>query len=54
MPKSQLPAENGALQEVIMLRRKLRGRVEFTDSDRLFFIQPYRWFPSVLNAISST
>ena len=24
---------------------------EFTDSERLFFIQLYRWFPSVLNAI---
>ena len=51
-PKSQLAAENAALrQQVIVLQRKLRGRVEFTDSDRLFFIQLYRWFPSVLNAI---
>jgi transposase InsO family protein len=51
-PKSQLAAENAALrQQVIVLQRKLRGRVEFTDSDRLFFIQLYRWFPSVLNGI---
>jgi hypothetical protein len=51
-PKSQLAVENAALrQQVIVLRRKLHGRVEFTDSDRLFFIQLYRWFPSVLNAI---
>ena len=51
--KSQLAAENAALrQEVIVLQRKVRGRVQLTDSDRLFFIQLYRWFPSVLNAIT--
>jgi hypothetical protein len=37
---------------VIILQRKARGRVQLTDSDRLFFIQLYRWFPSVLNAIT--
>jgi hypothetical protein len=26
---------------------------EFTDSDRLFFIQLYRWFPSILKAITT-
>jgi hypothetical protein len=51
-PKSRRAAENAALrQQVIVLQRKLRGRVDFTDSDRLSFIQLYRWFPSVLNAI---
>jgi hypothetical protein len=41
--KSQLAVENAALQQqLVVLRRKLRGRVEFTDSDRLFFIQLYR------------
>ena len=51
--KSQLAAENAALrQEVIVLQRKVRGRVQLSDSDRLFFIQLYRWFPSVLNAIT--
>jgi transposase InsO family protein len=50
--KSCLAAENAALrQQVIVLQRKIRGRVEITDSERLFFIQLYRWFPSVLNAI---
>ena len=34
-----------------MLQRKVRGRVRFTNHDRLFFIQLYRWFPSVLKAI---
>jgi hypothetical protein len=32
---------------------QVRGRVQLTDRDRLFFIQLYRWFPSVLNAITS-
>jgi hypothetical protein len=50
--KSCLAAENAALrQQVIVLQRKIHGRVEFTDHERLFFIQLYRWFPSVLNAI---
>ena len=35
-----------------MLQRKVRGRVHLTNSDRLFFIQLYRWFPSVLKAIT--
>src|SRR6266536_353523 len=51
--KSRLEAENAALRrQLIVLQRKVRGRVHFTDSDRLFFIQLYRRFPSVLNAIS--
>ena len=50
-PKSQLEAENAALrQQLIVLQRKVRGRVQFTNSDRLF-IQLYRWFPSVLKAM---
>jgi hypothetical protein len=28
-----------------------RGRVQFTNGDRLFFIQLYRWCPSVLKAM---
>jgi hypothetical protein len=51
--KSRLEAENAALRhQLIVLQRKVRGRVHFTDSDRLFLIQLYRWFPAVLNAIS--
>jgi hypothetical protein len=34
-----------------VLERKIRGRVRFTNSDRLFFISLYRWFPSMLNAL---
>jgi hypothetical protein len=51
--KSRLETENAALRhQLTVLQRKVRGRVHFTDSDRLFFIQLYRWFPAVLNAIS--
>jgi transposase InsO family protein len=51
--KSRLEAENAALRhQLSVLRRKLRGRVRLTNSDRWFFIQLYRWFPSVLNAIT--
>src|SRR2546426_4139113 len=51
--KSRLEAENAALrQQLIVLQRKVRGRIQFTNSDRLFFIQLYRWFPSVRNAIT--
>jgi len=35
-----------------VLQRQVRGRVQFTNSDRLFFIQLYRWFPSVLEAMT--
>ena len=53
--KSRLEAENAALRhQLIVLQRKVRGRVQFTNSDRLFFIQLYRWFPSVLKAMRSS
>jgi transposase InsO family protein len=51
--KSRLGAENAALRrEVIIFRRKVRGRVHLTNGDRFFFVQLYRWFPSVLNIIT--
>src|SRR5262245_46240007 len=47
--KSRLEAENAVLRrQLVMLRRKLRGRVHLTNGDRLFLVQLYRWFPSVL------
>jgi transposase InsO family protein len=50
--KSRLEAENAALRhQLTVLRRKLRGRVQLTSGDRLFLIQLYRWFPSVLKTI---
>ena len=51
--KSQLEAENAVLrQQLIVLRRKLKGRVPVTNSDRWFFIQLYRWFPSIQNVLA--
>jgi transposase InsO family protein len=52
-PKSRLEAENAALRhQLTVLQRKVRGRVQFTNADRLFFILLYRWFPSVLKAMT--
>jgi len=50
---SGLEAENAALRrQLIVLQRKVRGRVQFTNSDRLFFLQLYRWFPSIVKAMT--
>jgi hypothetical protein len=38
--------------QLAVLQRKVGGRVQFTNNDRLFFILLYRWFPSILNAIT--
>src|SRR5438034_331683 len=52
-PKPQLEAENAALrQQVAVLQRKVRGRVQLTNSDRLFFVLLYRWFPSILKTMT--
>src|SRR5262249_45084551 len=49
----RLEAENTALRyQLIVLRRKVRGRVELTNEDRLFFILLYRWFPSIVDSAS--
>jgi hypothetical protein len=51
--KSRLEAENVALRhQLIVLKRRVRGRVQLTNGDRLFLILLYRWFPSVLKAIT--
>jgi transposase InsO family protein len=36
----------------MVLRRKMRGRVRLTNNDRWFFIQLYRWFPSILQVVT--
>jgi hypothetical protein len=49
---SRLEAENAALrQQLAVLQRNLRGRVELTNVDRTFFALLYRWFPSILQAM---
>src|ERR1035437_10091047 len=51
--KIRLAAENGALRhQLIVLRRKLRGRVQLANSDRWFLVQLYRWFPSILKVLT--
>jgi transposase InsO family protein len=51
--KSRLEAENVALRhQLIVLRRKVRGRLQLTNSDRWFFVQLYRWFPSILQVLT--
>src|SRR5258706_4904369 len=53
--KSQLrlEAENAVLRHQLnVLRRRLHGRVRLTNSDRWFFIQLYRWFPSILKFLT--
>src|SRR6266481_5774029 len=45
----RLEAENAVLRhQLIVLRRKLKGRARLTNNDRWFFVQLYRWFPSTL------
>src|SRR2546429_1022065 len=51
--KNGLAAENAALRhQLIVLQRRVRGRVQLTNGDRLFLVTLYRWFPSVLKAIT--
>ncbi len=52
-PKSRLEAENAALRhQLIILQRKMPGRVRLTNNDRWFFIQLYRCFPSILHVLT--
>jgi hypothetical protein len=45
---TRLEAENAALrQQLIILRRKVKGGAKLTNADRWFFVQLYRWFQRV-------
>src|SRR5258706_9430528 len=51
--KVRIEAENAVLRyQLIVLKRRLHGRVRLTNNDRLFFIQLYRWFPSILKVLT--
>ena len=51
--KSRLEAENAVLRhQLIVLRRKMPGRVRLTNYDRWFLAQLYRWFPSILQVVT--
>src|SRR5258705_7597973 len=48
----RLEAENAALRhQLAVLRRKLKGRARLTNNDRWFFVQLYRWYPSILSVL---
>src|ERR1700716_1487799 len=52
-PECRLEAENAALRrQVAVLQRKVRGRVRLTNSDRLFFVLLYRWFPPTRKTVT--
>jgi hypothetical protein len=51
--KLRLEAENAVFRhQLIVLRRRLHGRGRLTNLDRRFFIQLYRWFPSILKVLT--
>jgi transposase InsO family protein len=51
--KSRLEAENAVLRhQLLVLRRKLKGRARLTNNDRWFLLQMYRWFPSILKVVT--
>src|SRR3981189_959875 len=51
--KLRLEAENVVLRhQLIVVRLRLHGRVRLTNNDRWFFIQLYRWFPSILRVLT--
>jgi hypothetical protein len=48
----RLEAENAVLRhQLIVLRRRLQGRVRLTNHDRWFLIEVYRWVPSILQVL---
>jgi hypothetical protein len=49
--KLRLEAEN-AVHQLIVLKRRLHGRVRLTNHERWFLIQLYRWFPSILQVLT--
>jgi len=53
--KLRLKAENAVLRhKLIVLSRRLHGRVRLTNHDRWFFIQLYRWFPPILKVLTTS
>src|SRR5246500_131484 len=51
--KLRLEAENAVLRhQLIVLRRRVRGRAQPTSNDRWFLVQMYRWFPSILKVVT--
>ena len=52
--KGRLEAENAVLRhQLIVLRRRVRGRVQPTDSDRWFLVQMYRELRTLIRQMST-
>src|SRR3981081_4284984 len=50
---SRLVVENAVLRhQLLILQRKVRGRAHLTNNDRWFFVQMYRWFPSIMKVMT--
>src|SRR3979411_3070779 len=51
--KIRLEAENATLRhQLVVLRRKVKGRAHLTNNDRWFLVQMYRWFPLILEVVT--
>ena len=51
--RSGFEAKNAVLRHrLIVLRRKMCGRVQLANGDRWFFVQLFRWFPSILKVLT--
>jgi hypothetical protein len=51
--KLRLEPENAVLRDqLIVVRRRLPGRVRLTSHDRWFLTQLYRWLPSILQVLT--
>jgi hypothetical protein len=52
--RAALEAENLLLrQQINVLRRRMPKRPDLNNTDRFLFVWLYRWFPSVLGAVSA-
>src|ERR1700676_349873 len=50
----EIAAENAVLRhQLLVLRRRLHGRIRLRNNDRWFFIQLYRWFRSILKVLTT-
>jgi len=50
---SRLEVENAVLRhQLVILQRKVRGKAHLTNNDRWFFVQMYRWFPSIMKVVT--
>src|SRR6478609_9657885 len=51
--KIRLKAENATLRhQLVVLRRKVKGRAHLTNNDRWFLVHMYRWFPLILEVVT--